>query len=169
MSWYKHLTVKSVRDFGQLRLFSMPLYNHTCYWSSTTSDSSFSLALQAHPAVSFTIINTSKQYHMTRGPTWSLTCELLDITTCRLKCCFLQTNPITWIKGGGGHYWWIMYIKNMGEEGTYTLVCHYTDRLLDNMSRPPISFCTHGIKKKGFNVPSHHIMSLQSESVNLYW
>lgn len=51
----------------------------------------FSLALHGRRAVSFMIINTTRQYHMTRGPTWSLTCELLDITTCRLKCCF-QTN-----------------------------------------------------------------------------
>lgn len=36
----------------------------------------------------FTIINTSKQYHIPRGPTSSLICVLLDITTCRLKCCF---------------------------------------------------------------------------------
>lgn len=63
------------RDIGQLRLASMPLYIHTCSWTTVTSESfpSSSLALHACQAVSFMIINTSRQYHMTRGPTWSLT------------------------------------------------------------------------------------------------
>lgn len=96
MSWYKHLTV---RRFWSAQVNLHAPVHHTCSWTTTSSDSfpSFSLAFHARQAMSFTIINTSRQYHMTRGPT--LTCDLLDITTCRLKFCFQQTNPITGLKG----------------------------------------------------------------------
>lgn len=58
----------------------------------------------------------------------------------------------------------------MGERGRFHigLSKHYSERLFDSMSRPPITFVHVGFKKKKWiYARSHRLTNLQFQSVNL--
>lgn len=78
MSWYKHLTFQSQRFWS---------VQATCC-AMQTCEKSLTLTL-------FGLHNNQNIKTIQRGPTSYLRCLLIDMTTCRMKCC--STKQITWL------------------------------------------------------------------------